>query len=703
MSAEGVRYELGGDGIATITWDAPGRPVNVLNAASIAAFSAAVHRALGDDAVRGAIVASAKRDFIVGADLERIFDDATDAGDVRAFHALLRAMETGHKPFAAAIDGSVFGGGLEIALAAHARFGTDEERARLGFPEVTLGLLPGGGGTQRLPRLIGIAPALPLLLDGRRIGFRDAYERGVFEALVPAGDAVAAARAWLLQTPVAVQPWDAKGYCIPGGEVQSPHVAELFGAASATVRKKTYANYPAPRAILSCVYEGLQLTLDAGLRVEQRYFIELLRGPEAKAIVRTMFFSLGAANKLAARPRAIPPATIRTVGVLGAGMMGAGIAHVAARAGANVVLIDRDRELAERGRARTEDEALRARIVATADYDGLGDADLVIEAVFEDRAVKAGVTRRAEAVAPERAIVASNTSTLPISSLAAASRRPERFIGIQFFSPVEKMPLVEIIRGAATGDEALATALDFVRLIGKTPIVVNDSRGFFTSRVFATYLNEGLALLAEGVAPALIENAGRMAGMAVGPLAVADEVSLALSHHVRLQTQGDLGAAYVPGPADDVIARFVTELDRPGKRAGKGLYDYPAGGRKRLWPGLAEHFPLAARQPDVDEVKQRLLYVQSLEAARAYEEGVIESAADGDVGSILGWSFPAFTGGVFSLIERDPAAFAAACERLAAAHGPRFTPPPIVDELARSGKRFADVAVAPRRTAAVST
>jgi 3-hydroxyacyl-CoA dehydrogenase / enoyl-CoA hydratase / 3-hydroxybutyryl-CoA epimerase len=691
MSDGFVRYELGGDGIATITWDAPGRPVNVLNADSIAAFGGAVRRALDDDAVRGVIVASTKSDFIVGADLERIFDDATAVADVTAMHALLRSMEAGGKPFVAALEGSALGGGLEIALACHHRIGTVAPRARLGFPEVTLGLLPGAGGTQRLPRLIGIAKALPLLLEGRRVGFDEAFELGVLGAVVPAGGAVAAARAWLLDSPVATQPWDAKGYRVPGGEVQSQHVSDLFGAASATVRKKTYGNYPAPRAILSCVFEGLQLTIDAGLRVEQRYFIELLRGPEAKAMVRTMFFSLGAANKLSGRPAGIPPAKIQTVGVLGAGMMGAGIASVTAKAGARVVLIDRDAELAERGRARTEDDAVRGRIVATAEYDGLANADLIIEAVFEDRAIKADVTWRAEDVLPERAIFASNTSTLPISSLAAASRRPAQFIGIHFFSPVEKMPLVEIIRGDVTSDATLAAALDYVRMIGKTPIVVNDSRGFFTSRVFATYLNEGLALLRDGVAPALIENAGRMAGMAVGPLAVADEVSLSLSHHVRLQTEADLGAAYVAGPADEVIDRFVTEFDRPGKRAGKGLYDYPPVGRKTLWPGLAQHFPPAAHQPDVEEVKQRLLYVQSLEAARAYADGVIASAADGDVASILGWGFPAYTGGVFSLIEHDPAAFATACEHLAAAHGERFHPSAIVHELARTGKRFADL------------
>jgi 3-hydroxyacyl-CoA dehydrogenase/enoyl-CoA hydratase/3-hydroxybutyryl-CoA epimerase len=381
-------------------------------------------------------------------------------------------------------------------------------------------------------------------------------------------------------------------------------------------------------------------------------------------------------------------------------MMGAGIASVTAKAGAQVVLIDRDRELAERGRARTTDDAIRDRIVATAEYDGLANADLVIEAVYEDRAIKADVTWRAEGILPERAIFASNTSTLPISSLAAASRRPAQFIGIHFFSPVEKMPLVEIIRGDVTSDATLAAALDYVRMIGKTPIVVNDSRGFFTSRVFATYLNEGLALLRDGVAPALIENAGRMAGMAVGPLAVADEVSLSLSHHVRLQTEADLGGAYVAGPADEVIDRFVNEFDRPGKRAGKGLYDYPAGGRKTLWPGLAQHFPPARHQPDVEDVKRRLLYVQSLEAARAYAGGVIASAADGDVASILGWGFPAYTGGVFSLIDNDPVAFVTACERLAAAHGERFRPPAILYELARSGKRFADLDRAgPRVTA----
>jgi 3-hydroxyacyl-CoA dehydrogenase/enoyl-CoA hydratase/3-hydroxybutyryl-CoA epimerase len=691
---EAVRYDRDADGVATLTWDLPGRPVNLVNAESIASFDAAVRRAVDDPDAKGVVVASAKGDFIAGADLEFLLEERDPAqgfAGVEAFHALTRLMETCGKPFVAAINGAALGGGLEVALACHARIASSAPGVRVGQPEVTLGLLPGGGGTQRLARLIGIVGSLPLLLEGKRLRAAEAKQLGIVDEIVAPDELLGAAKRWLLANPNATQPWDRKGFRVPGGEVQSKVGAEAFAGGMAMLRKRTWGNYPATRAIMSCVYEGLQLPIEQGLRVEARYFVEIVRTPEAKAMIRTLFFSLNDANKLKSRPPGVPKARIEKVGVLGAGMMGAGIAHVTAENGARVVLIDREQSLAEQGRAHAErllDEGVRkgrlsqadrdailARIEATTSYEPLRDADLVIEAVFEDRAVKADVTRRAEAVIAERAVFATNTSTLPISGLASASRRPENFIGIHFFSPVEKMQLVEIIRGKQTSDEALALALDYVQKIRKTPIVVNDSRGFFTSRVFGTYLNEGLALLKEGVSPALIENAGRLAGMAVGPLAVADEVSLSLAHHILKQTRADLGGELVAGPADDVIERFATVLDRPGKKAGRGMYDYPADGKKHLWPGLAQLYPPRSPQPDVEEVKRRLLYVQTLEALRCFDEGVIEKKSEGDVGSVLGWGFPPFTGGVFSFVdyvgERE---FFENSRLLAERYGPRFEP-----------------------------
>jgi 3-hydroxyacyl-CoA dehydrogenase/enoyl-CoA hydratase/3-hydroxybutyryl-CoA epimerase len=695
LKVEPIRYERDADGVVTLLWDLPGRPVNVLNDESLASFDANVRRALADPEARAIIIASAKSDFIAGADLERLLaprEPEVFFEGVEGFHALTRAMETSGKPFVAAIGGPALGGGFEVALACHARIATTAPSVRLGFPEVTLGILPGGGGTQRIARLVGIQSALPLLLEGTRLRAEQAKQLGIVEEIVAPEELLPAAKRWLLANPNAMQPWDRKGFRVPGGDVQSKVGAETFGAGMAMLRKKTWGNFPATRSIMSCVYEGLQLPIDQGLRVEARYFVEIARSPEAKAMVKTLFFSLNDANKLTSRPAGIPRARIDTVGVLGAGMMGAGIAYVTAEASARVVLIDREQALADAGKAHAarlldervqkrrlspeERDAILARIEPTTSYEPLRDADLIIEAVFEDRAIKAEVTRRAEAVIPERAVFGSNTSTLPITGLASASARPANFIGVHFFSPVEKMPLVEVIRGKETSDETLALALDYVRKIRKTPIVVNDSRGFFTSRVFGTYLNEGLALLKEGVTPALIENAGRLAGMAVGPLAVADEVSLTLAYHIMQQTRADLGDAYVPGPANDVVELFATKLDRPGKKAGRGIYDYPADGKKRLWPGLKDVFPPAARQLDVAEVKRRLLHVQTLEALRCFEEGVIAKKEEGDVGSILGWGFPAFTGGVFSLVdyvgERE---FIEQCTRLAETAGPRFSPP----------------------------
>ncbi|AOJ70476.1 MULTISPECIES: 3-hydroxyacyl-CoA dehydrogenase NAD-binding domain-containing protein [Burkholderia] len=705
-----IDYTLDDDGIATLTWNLPERSQNVLNGESCEAFFAAAARALQDAAAKGILVTSAKPDFIAGGDLEWLQasnDAATLFERTCELHRALRALETGGKPVAIAMPGSALGGGLEIALAGHYRVAADNPKARFGLPEVTLGLLPGGGGTQRLPRLVGVQASLPLLLEGKRLKAADALKAGILHAVVPAGEESAAARAWLLDASrrTATQPWDAKGFRIPGGALTHPSVQQVFMAANALARQKTYGNYPAVASILSCVYEGLLTDLDTGLKTEARYFVKAVLSPEAKAMIRTLFFGMNEANKLAARPAGVPTQRYRKIGVLGAGMMGAGVAYVSAKAGLDVVLIDTSDEAAARGKdysrklvdkqvqrgrlAQEKADALVAKITPTTDFARLDGAELVIEAVFEDRAIKADVTRKSEAVLAPDALFASNTSTLPISGLAQASARPANFIGLHFFSPVDKMPLVEVIVGRETSQQTLARAFDYVKAIGMTPIVVNDSRGFYTSRVFSTYVLEGLAMLAEGVAPALIESAGLLAGMPVGPLALTDEVSSELIHKITKQTRADLGDAYVARPGEDVAARMV-ELGRLGRKAGRGYYDYPAnGGKKALWPGLASEFPAAAEQPDVKTLIERLVTVQAVETARCLVERVLTTARDADVGAILGWGFPAFRGGPVSHIHGVGVdAFVATCDRLAAQYGARFAVPTLLREMAAQGQSF---------------
>ncbi len=706
-----IDYELGADGIAVVAWNMVERSMNVLNDASVVRFAALVEAAIRDPAVKGVIVTSKKRDFLAGADLTELGRSA-DAASLMAFttrfHALMRAIEKSGKPFCAAINGTALGGGYEIALACHRRIAADDPRIRIGLPEVTIGLLPGGGGTQRLPRMIGIRAALPLLLEGRKLDPAKALAAGLVDQVVPADRLLEAARAWLLtEGPQnAVQPWDRKGFKIPDGGVFSPKGHETFVAGNALLHEKTWGNYPAPRNIASCVYEGLITDFDTGLKIESRYFVNCALSGEARNMIRSLFFSIGEANKLAARPKDVPEQSYRRIGVLGAGMMGAGIAAVSAEAGIEVVLLDASLAQAEQGKARVrvalerrvqqrrlgeaQRDAVLARIHPGASYDDLRGAELIIEAVFEDRKIKAEVTRQAEAVLDANAIFASNTSTLPITGLAEASLRPENFIGLHFFSPVERMPLVEIIRGRRTSDACLARAMDYVRRIGKTPITVNDSRGFYTSRVFGTYVSEGLTLLGEGVAPALIDNAGRMAGMPVGPLALADEVSIELMYKVRKQTRADLGKDYRGNAASDaVIDLMVEKLGRIGKKAGKGFYDYPTDGRKQLWPGLAQHFKPLAAQPDVALVKQRLLYVQSVETARCLEEKVVLDPRDADVGAILGWGFPPFLGGTVSQMHSIGLdRFIAECDRLAQRHGDRFAPPRLLRDMAAAGQAF---------------
>ncbi len=699
------------DGIQIWTWSAPDRSTNVVDGDALVALARCLDGLVADQGARGAILTSGKDTFAVGGDLRRIEAMARGELDVAALSAgitdvlaLLRRLETCGKPVVAAISGSAVGGGYEIALACHRRIAADDPRIQLGLPETQWGLLPGAGGTQRLPRLIGIMRAAPILLEGKNLRPKEALELGMIDEVVPRAELIAAAKRWIQGGGKAVQPWDQKGYEIPGGGPESKSGRMFFTGANAMLRAKSAALYPAGRAMLSALYEGLQLPLERATRVETRLFVELLRGPVARSMLRTMFLGVQGAQKGARRPKDVPPFEPGKVAVLGAGLMGSGIAAVCAQTGLEVVLLDRDLAAAESGKeglrkqldrqvekgrmdAEKRDRVL-ARITPTADFADLAGATMVVEAVFEDRAIKADVTRRAEAVLGPDAIFGTNTSTLPITGLAEASVRPASFIGVHFFSPVERMQLVEVIRGRQTSDRALASTLDFVRRIGKTPIVVNDSRGFYTSRVFGTYLTEGSAMLLEGVAPALIENAGRMAGMPMPPLQLADEVGLALMHQVREQTRKDLGAALPDNPTARVLEVVVGKLGRTGRRDGKGFYDY-AGGEKALFPGLAEHFPLAAAQPTAASLVERFLYTQALEAARCMEEGVLLAAEDADVGAVLGWGFAPYTGGPLSLIDTvGPARFVERAEALCAAHGPRFSPPKGLVEMAAAGRRF---------------
>jgi len=705
-----LTYTVDSDGIAILTWDDTGRPVNVINDGSTDAFTKVVEALAADDAVKGVVLTSGKRDFVVGADLEQFLAAGDDhkaiMGMLTKFHGALRTMEKSGKPFVAAMNGSALGGGLEVALGCHHRVAADNPKARFGFPEAQIGLLPGGGGTQRLPRMIGLRAALPFLLESKRIDAQAAQEMGVVDQVVSPSDLIETAKAWALANPQAAQPWDDKKFKIPGGAVQTPKGIEAFMGGQAMLKAKTNGNYRAQQLIMQCVYEGCQVPIDTGLKLEIRYFTELLVSKQAKAMIRSLFFGIQEANKLKRRPEGFDKTEFKKVGVLGAGMMGAGIAYQAAAVGGlQVVLLDTSAENAAKGKAYSEAllakrvkrgkmdqakaDAILSLIQPTTDFNDLAGCDLVIEAVFEDRTIKQDVLKKTEAAVDANCLIASNTSTLPISGLAEYVTDAENFIGLHFFSPVEKMPLLEIIMGDKTSQAALAKSLDFAQRIGKTPIVVNDSRGFYTSRVFATYVMEGLALLKEGVKPALIENAGKMAGMPVGPLALADEVSLGLMHHVQSQTKADLGDAYKAHPADEVVGLFVEKLGRVGKKAGKGFYEYPESGDKRLWPDLAQHFPLADSQPDVETVKKRLLYIQCLETVRCMDEGVVETASEADVGSILGWGFAPFLGGVLSAMEvigldqvvGDCQSFAQTC-------GERFTVPESLRAKAANGETF---------------
>ncbi len=714
------------NGILIVTIDVQDKPMNVLTPEFLKDLATSVERIATDDEVRGAVLTSGKSSFFAGADLkeiDKITDPSLSAEDqVRIageYQNTLRRMETQGKPVVAAINGTALGGGLELALACHHRVIVDNPKAVVGFPEVQVGLLPGAGGTQRLPRLIGLEAALPILLQGKHLTPQKAQGLGFVDQVVSGDALLDAAIAWLnSDAATGEQPWDKKGFRVPGGAgLMHPKAIQTLMVGSALTQRETNLNYPAPHAILSCVYEGTVLPMDKALQVETKYFVSLLRDVVSKSMIRTLFVNKQAADKGIRRPQGVEPTAVKKLGVLGAGMMGAGVAYVSARAGMEVVLLDRDIDSAEHGKDYSRNlcqkgiergklsadkaESLLSLIKTTTDYADLEGCDLVIEAVFEDRAIKAKVTQATEAVIPKTSIFASNTSTLPITGLAEASRDATQFIGIHFFSPVDKMPLVEIILGKETGDRALAVALDYVRQIRKTPIVVNDSRGFYTSRVFGVFTREGMHLLSEGVKPALIENVAKQAGMPVGPLAVTDEVTLELGYHVYQQTRKDLGDAYVDSAADSVLIKMVEDLDRRGKRFGQGFYDYPEDGKKYLWPGLAEAFPVAVEQPDRDEIEKRLLFAQAIDSVRCLEEGVLMAPEDGDIGSIFGWGFPPYTGGTFSYIDGiGVQAFVAEADRLAAAYGDRFVVPASLRSMAEEGRSFFATPAAPAREVA---
>jgi 3-hydroxyacyl-CoA dehydrogenase / enoyl-CoA hydratase / 3-hydroxybutyryl-CoA epimerase len=721
MTTVNFKLDVDGDGIALVTWDAPGRSMNVIDLKVIEELSGIVEQVATDAAIKGAVITSGKQTFCAGADLtmlemfSREFADvAKEQGEEQAvarfyeesrkLSSLYRRLETCGKPWAAAINGTALGGGFELCLACHHRVAADNPGARLGLPEVKIGLFPGAGGTQRVARLMQPADALQFLLKGEQVAPAAALRAKLIDAVVPAGDLVATAKTWIKAGGSAKAPWDMDGFRLPGGPVYSKAGMMTFPAANAIYRRETYDNYPAARAIMQVVYEGLQLPIDLALRVESRWFAKILRTPEAAAMIRSLFVSMQDLNKGARRPKDVPPSTLKRIGVIGAGFMGGGIAYVTALAGLDVVLIDRDQEAADRGKAHSqklmteqvnrgratsaERDALLARIHAGPDYGALADCDLVIEAVFEDRDVKAQAIAKAEAVLGGDAIFASNTSTLPITSLAQNARRPDKFIGVHFFSPVERMMLVEIILGRATGEVALARALDYVRAIRKTPIVVNDSRGFYANRCVLNYLREGHLMLAEGVPPPMIENVARMAGMPVGPLSLNDEVALDLGWKILKAMEADLGAAAVDPQQKALLQEMVERQGRLGRKNGKGFYDYPATGPKRLWPGLAE-LQRKKLDPDrlsVEELKARFLAVQALEAARCVEEGVVTDVREADVGSILGFGFAPFTGGTLSYIDMmGSKCFVDLCRRLEKKFGPRFAPPKLLVDMA--GKR----------------
>ncbi|MBU2994735.1 3-hydroxyacyl-CoA dehydrogenase NAD-binding domain-containing protein [Octadecabacter sp. 1_MG-2023] len=710
------------DGVATITWDTVGKSMNVMNQQGFMDLDGLIDQALADDAVKGVIITSGKEgSFAGGMDLNIIAKMKESAGDnpaqglmegLMASHAILRKIERagmdpktnkGGKPIACAMQGTGLGIGFEIPLSCHRIFVADNPKAKIGLPEIMVGIFPGMGGTTRLVRKMGAMAASPYLLEGKLLDPSKAKSAGLVDEVVPADELLAAAKAWVLSEPKIVKPWDEKGYKMPGGEPYHPAGFMTYVGASAMINGKTQGVYPAAKALLSAAYEGAMVPFDTAIKIEARWFTNVLMNPSSEAMIRSLFINKEALEKGANRPD-VADQTVKKVGVLGAGMMGAGISLVSALAGIEVVLIDRDQDAADKGKSYTtaymdkgisrkkateeKKEKVLSLINATTDLNALKDCDLIVEAVFEDVGVKAEMTKKVEAIIGDDAIFATNTSTLPITELAKASVRPDQFIGIHFFSPVDKMLLVEIIRGKETGDVAVAKSLDFVRQIRKTPIVVNDERFFYANRCILPYVNEGVRMLQEGVAPALIENAAKLVGMPLGPLQLTDETSIDLGVKIAKATKAAMGDAY-DDSADELIF-WMADEGRLGRKSNAGFYDYNEKGRREgLWSGLGERYALADEQPELIEVQHRLLFSQVLEAVRALEEGVLMDIREGDVGAILGWGFAPWSGGPFSWLDILGAPYAAdRCDQMTEKFGPRFTCPTLLREMADKGQSF---------------
>lgn len=699
------------NGIGHLVIDMPGRSMNVLEPIVAAAIGDAFEALLADHAVKGIVISSGKSSFIAGADLAQMKALAAPgvalpqaAEMISYLGKLFRRIETCGKPVVAAASGTALGGGLELMLSCHYRIAADNPKAQFGLPEVTLGLLPGAGGTQRVPRLIGIAKSLPMLLSGTPMKTQGALKFGILDEVVRAEDLLAAAEAAItLGRAKAIAPWDEKGWKTPGGDAYAPANASALMLATSTQHAATHGNYPAPIAILRCVYEGAKLPIDKALKLEQKHFAILVQGVVSQNLIRTQFFAKQAADKLTRRPAGIPKSSVKKIGVLGAGFMGAGIADVSARVGIDVVLVDRELALADKARdgiAKSLDadvqkgrltpaakDAMVERIRAADSHAAFADCDLVIEAVVEDRGIKAIVTKLSEAQMRSDAIFASNTSALPISELAKFSTRPKNFIGLHFFSPVRRMELVEVIVGQDTSDETLARSLDYIQQIKKTPIVVNDGYGFYTTRCVFAYLREGIRMLADGVAPALIENAAVGVGMPVGPLSLSDEVGIDVLQHIgHSYLEIERGAA-----ADDRHKAVMAVIDglcaqkHYGRKSGGGFYRYPTGEAKQL----AVTLPVTEAQTPAAEIGERLLYAQVIEAARCWADGITTDAAEADLGATLGWAFPTYLGGPFAFIDTLGAgAFVKRSDELTAMHGPRFDVPARLREAAAAGFRF---------------
>ncbi|WP_424939297.1 3-hydroxyacyl-CoA dehydrogenase NAD-binding domain-containing protein [Aliiroseovarius sp. S253] len=718
-------YSVDADGVATIAWDVPNKSMNVLSYDALRELDAHIDTVLADDAVKGAIITSAKKDFAGGMDLNVIAQMKNDAGDnpaqglfdgVMGMHGVLRKIERagmdpktnkGGKPIVAALPGIALGIGLEIPLSCHRIIAADNPKAKIGLPEIMVGIFPGAGGTTRLVRKMGAMAAAPFLLEGKTVAPAKAKAAGLIDEVVAPEELQARAKEWVLNATDAdiVKPWDAKGYKMPGGAPYHPAGFQTFVGAAAMIHSKTNGVYPAAKALLAAVYEGAMVPFDDALRVECRWFVNVLMNPSSSAMIRSLFINKQALEKGAVRPKDVDDQSVKKVGVLGAGMMGAGIALVSAMAGMEVVLIDQTQEAADRGKAYSEGyldkgiarkkatpekkEAVLSAITATTDLDALKGADLIIEAVFEDVGVKAEMTKKVEAVVGPDCIYATNTSTLPITELAKASERPDQFIGIHFFSPVERMMLVEIIKGKETGPRAVAKALDYVRQIRKTPIVVNDARFFYCNRCIIPYINEGMRMVGEGVSPALVEGAAKLLGFPVGPLQLVDETSIDLGVKIAKATKAAMGDDYPDAAVDDIIF-WMADEGRLGRKSNAGFYNYDEKGKRTgLWEGLGDKFPLADDQPDLTEVKHRLMMSQVLEAVRALEEGVLEDIREGDVGAILAWGFAPWSGGPFSWLDMIGADKAVEiCDGLTDAHGARFTTPALLRDLAEKGETF---------------